>query len=308
MDFKVIKLLKIIDSRVDKTIKFVFLSAGNILEFSYINKDDGKDIICVPTQTACNMGCKFCFMSDIKKIPVRNLEFYEICGLVEAVIRILKLTEKEDRNNVLLISYMGCGEPLLNTENVIKASYAIQETMKNEYQTVRFAVASMIPRLYLMEKFIYIVRELGLKMKFHLSLHSADPMVRKSLIPSAESIEESVDQMIKFVAVTDNSAEIHYALIKDINDRDIDAEMLVALLKGRPVSVKFLAYNPKPTLDFKESERVEYFRKKLEEAGIKTEFYRPPGWDVGSSCGQFLMDYYLKYYGEGKDGEEKEEE
>ncbi len=301
MDFKVIRLLKIIESKVDKTIKFVFLSAGNILEFSYINKDDGKDIICVPTQTACNMGCKFCFMSDIKKIPLRNLEFYEICGLVETVIRILGLTQKEDRNHVLLISYMGCGEPLLNIGNIIKASCAIQEQMKNEYHTVRFAVASIIPKLSLMEKFMNQVRAVGLKMKLHLSLHSADPMIRKELIPSAEPIEESIGQMIKFVAVTDNSAEIHYALIKDINDRDIDAEMLVALLKSRPVSVKFLAYNPKPTLDFKESERVEYFRKKLEEAGIKTEFYRPPGWDVGSSCGQFLMDYYLKYYDNKED-------
>jgi 23S rRNA (adenine2503-C2)-methyltransferase len=294
-DIKVIRIVDIVKSQIDKTIKFVFESESQIVELSYINKDDGKDIICVPTQTACNMGCKFCFMSDIKKIPVRNLEIYEICGLVEVVTRMLGLLEKEDRNSVLLISYMGCGEPLLNIDNVIKSSYIIQERMKNEYQTVRFAVASIIPKLSLMEKFTEQVRQTGLKMKFHLSLHSADPMVRKGLIPSAEPIEESVDQMIKFVALTDNSAEIHYALIKDINDRDIDAEMLVALLKDRPVSVKFLAYNPKPSLDFKESERVEYFRRKLEEAGIKTEFYRPPGWDVGSSCGQFLMDYYLKY-------------
>ena len=33
----------------------------------------------------------------------------------------------------------------------------------------------------------------------------------------------------------------------------------------------------------------------LELAGIKTEFYIPPGGDIGSSCGQFLMDYYREF-------------
>ncbi|MCL5017262.1 MAG: radical SAM protein [Patescibacteria group bacterium] len=293
-DLRIIRLLDVIRSKIDNTIKFVFLSAGQVVEFSYINKNDGKDIICVPTQTACNMGCKFCFLSDIK-IPIRNLETDEICALVDVVVSTLGLIKKEKLNHVLLVSYMGCGEPLLNIDNVIEAGRRIQEYMKKDYRVVRFAVASMIPAMSLMETFIDKVKKAGLKMKFHLSLHSADHMVRKGLMPSAEPIEESVDLVEKFVNATGNSAEIHYALIKDINDRDIDAEMLAAILKGRPVSVKFLAHNAKPSIDFEESERVEYFRAKLEEAGIKTEFYRPPGWDVGSSCGQFLMDYYLKY-------------
>ena len=293
-NWKVMKLLDIIRSKTDKTIKFVFLSAGQVIEFSYINKDDGKDIICAPTQTACNLGCKFCFLSDIK-LPVRNLEPYEIVAPVNLIVEKLQLYEGKKANHVLLVSYMGCGEPLLNISNVIEASCQIQNQMKNKYQTVRFAVASLIPSLSAMEKFTEAVKKNGLKVKFHLSLHSADPMVRKGLMPSAELIEESIELVEKFVRLTGNSAEIHYALIKDINDRDSDAEMLVALLTDKPISVKFLAYNAKPTLDFEESKRVEYFQKKLENIGVKTEFYRPPGWDIGSSCGQFLMDYYEKY-------------
>ncbi|MDO8442920.1 MAG: radical SAM protein, partial [bacterium] len=255
----VIKLLERVRSKTDKTIKFVFLSGGQVIEFSYINKDDGKDIICAPTQTACNLGCKFCFLSDIK-LPVRNLEPYEIAVPIYFIIKELRLLEKKMPDTALLISYMGCGEPLLNIDNVIEASRMIRNQMGSIYKVVRFAVASLIPAASLMEKFIEAVKKAKLKMKFHLSLHSADHMVRKGLMPSAELIEESVELTEKFVRLTENSAEIHYALIRNINDRDCDAEALVTLLTGRPISVKFLAYNAKPSVDFEESERVIYFR------------------------------------------------
>ena len=112
------QLLEVIRSKTDKTIKFVFLSGNQIIEFSYINKNDGKDIICAPTQTACNLGCKFCYLSDIK-LPVRNLEPYEIVASVNFIVEKLQLHEGKNANSVLLVSYMGCGEPLLNIANVI---------------------------------------------------------------------------------------------------------------------------------------------------------------------------------------------
>ena len=291
-DIRIIKLASIVKSKKDKTIKFVFLSNNQIIEFSYINKDDGKDIICAPTQTACNLGCKFCFLSDIK-LPVRNLETYEIVAPIIFMIRALGLTGKQDSNKTLLISYMGCGEPLLNLENVITASCEIRNKVSDKYQTVRFAVASLIPQISLMEKFIEGVTKNNLKMKFHLSLHSPDIIVRKALMPATELIEESIKLVEKFMHITGNSAEIHYALIKNINDRENDLNELINLLRNRNIPVKFLAYNKKPNQDMEESEKVNHFRAMLGLAKIETEFYLPPGQDIGSSCGLFLMDYYL---------------
>ena len=43
------KLIEIVKSERDSTLKYIFKTEGGfIVEFSYINKDDGKDIICVP--------------------------------------------------------------------------------------------------------------------------------------------------------------------------------------------------------------------------------------------------------------------
>ncbi len=286
--------LEKVSSKVDKTVKFIFLARGQVIEFSYINKDDGKDIICVPAQTACNLGCKFCFLSDYD-LEVRNLEPEEIIFPIDYVVKDMNLLTRPDRNKVFLISFMGCGESLRNIKNVIDSCNRIRDKYCEDYKVVRFAVASLMPRIKLMQKFTDEVRKHKLPLKFHLSLHSPDSEVRKKIMPSASSIAESVILTEFFVRYTGNSAEIHYSMIEGVNDRPEDLSALTRLLKNRGIPVKFLVYNEKPSVDFKGSSRVDYFRNHLESEGIATEFYNPPGADIGSSCGQFLMDYYEKY-------------
>ncbi|GMQ95549.1 MAG: 23S rRNA (adenine(2503)-C(2))-methyltransferase RlmN [Patescibacteria group bacterium] len=289
-----LKLLKIVRSNVDNTVKYIFLSRGQIVEFSYINKKDGKDIICAPTQTSCNLGCKFCFLSDYDLV-VRNLTPEEILFPVKYIVHDLGLLVRPHHNNVLLISFMGCGEPLLNIKNVVETCNRIINEFKENYGVVRFAVASLIPKIKLMRDFTEAVKKNAIPLKFHLSLHSPDPGVRKEIMPSADQISESIEMVKLFMSSTGNSAEIHYSLIDGINDREEDVAMLTKLLMGQGIPVKFLSYNEKPSLDFECSERVDYFRETLECEGVETEFYIPPGIDIGSSCGQFLMEYYEQY-------------
>lgn len=100
------EFVEIIKSKLDSTLKYIFKSDnGLIVEYSYINKNDGKDIICVPSQTMCNLACKFCHTTDyIGKIKNENLVTAEI---FEAVAYILKDLNLVENNRVLLISWMG---------------------------------------------------------------------------------------------------------------------------------------------------------------------------------------------------------
>lgn len=282
-------------SEIDKTVKFIFFLNQQIVEFSYINKNDGKDIICVPTQTACNLKCKFCFLSDYD-LDVKNLSAEHIEYGVSYIIKDLGLClGVKSHNRVLLISFMGCGEPLLNLGNVINSCELITEKYKKKYHIVRYGLSSLIPNLALMKKMVSMVLELKIPMKFHFSLHTPIKKKRKELLPSASDIRKSIELICKYIRVTGNSAEIHYALIDGVNDTDEDLFYLINLLKEKDIPVKFLIYNEKPSLDLLPSYRVVLFREKLELADIKTEFYIPPGGDIGSSCGQFLMDYYREF-------------
>ncbi len=288
-------------SKMDPTVKYVFLSKGNIAEFSYIDNGTRKDIICIPTQTACRLGCRFCFLSDCD-LEVRNFSVDEIAVPIGYVIRDMNLVNRPKRSDILLISVMGCGEPLLNLTNTMEACLAIKKEWSPVYRVVRFGLASLIPSMQRMMDLIERVRAEQLQMKFHLSLHSPNQEVRQKLMPAASPVRESIFLTELFMQRTGNSAEIHYALIDGVNDRDQDIAELGALLNGRNLPVKFLAYNEKPETDMKRSVRVSQFRQALEEQGIATEFYIPPGADVGSSCGQFLMEYYKQYNGKRKQG------
>lgn len=285
------RILETIHSKVDNTVKYVFLSTRStgkdIVEISYINKNDGKDIICVPTQTSCNLGCKFCFLSELN-IPIRNLTAFEMYT-APFYINIPK------KNKVLLVSFMGCGEPLNNIENVIEAMVKLRSFYKDEYETVRFAVASLVPRMTALGDFLTDIHVKQLDLKFHYSLHSPKTEVRQSLMPLAYT---EADKVISALREHCNSnkqlkVEIHYSLMKGANDTYEDAKLLSKLIP--PFPIKILKLSEKESNALTSSPDVSQFRAWLDELGVENEYYEPPGADVGASCGQFLLDYYKKY-------------
>ena len=116
-------------------------------------------------------------------------------------------------------------------------------------------------------------------------------------MPNSLSILPSLVALEYYKKITNNSVEIHYTLIDGVNDTEQDAIRLGEFLKYRGIPVKFLFYNEKPTIEFHASskKKLNLFKKILGKYNIGYEYYIPPGLDVGASCGQFLMEYYLKY-------------
>lgn len=292
------ELLDTIKSNVDNTIKYIFKTKDDlILEMAYINKDDGKNIICVPTQTSCKMKCKFCHITDASdELVYRNIKPEEIS---EGIDKIYKMLSLDSNPKVLLISYMGCGEPLLNYKDVGDSMTVIRDIYENKVPLVRFAIATSIP-YFAQENFFKLTNFINrnkLLVKIHLSLHYTNDIVRKEWMPNSLPILPSIVALEYYSKLTGNSVEIHYTLIDGVNDSEQDAVLLTNFLKHRDIPIKFLFYNEKPTIEFHASSKnkLGIFRKYFDQNNIKFEYYIPPGLDVGASCGQFLMEYYLKY-------------
>ncbi len=279
------QLIDVFKSSTEDVFKLVFKEKESpVMEVSIIRKGDGKDILCVPTQTNCKMGCKFCHLTGLD-VPSVNLTANQIVDLVEN-----SLTFSPPQNKTLLVSYMGVGEPLLNVDGVIES--AKQLTQLNTYKTVRFGVSTLIPGkkpfLNLMEQ----VAVNNLNMKLHWSLHTTQSATRKSLMPSAFGIRESAALVGQYLDNTKCPVEIHYTLINGINDQLRDIKNIDLLIDKR-IPIKILRFAPhKLEPDLEESTRVEAFRKSLESIGYTVEVYSPPGRDIGSSCGQFILDKY----------------
>lgn len=291
------EIVNVLHSTVDNTVKFKIKDniSSNILEFSFINKNDGKHIICVPTQSSCNMKCVFCPLTyDDKKTTNIN---YDIIYLgVNEVLKYMNSThDKQSLNKIreetLLISFMGSGEPLLNSSNLLKACLLLN-SYKLLYTDVRFAVATIIPSRKVFKAFSDMVKSNELNIKMHLSLHSIDQVVRSELMPRAMPIIDSLKLLQQYADDTGNEIEIHHTLIKDVNDSESDLNSLLKLLKKLNfskynVTYKLLSFSEGPEIDLKKSDNYELFEDCIKRIGIRSEIYLPPGSDIGAGCGQF---------------------
>lgn len=281
------QLIDSIKSSVEDVYKLVFNGTNDIpLEVSFIRKNDGKDILCVPTQTSCKMACKFCHLTGLD-VPANNLFAEEILDLVKS-----SLEFQPPSNSTLLISFMGAGEPLLNVENIIESAKLIKSYSK--YQNTRFAISTIIPNKKSFNHFTDRILENNLPFKLHWSLHCIDEPQRKSLMPSALSTTQSLQLLTSYIEATNQPIEIHYTLMDHINDSLEDAQKIASLIDKRFV-IKLLRFSPHTNEPFLfESRNTLEFKKQLESNGFTVEIYSPPGRDIGSSCGQFILDQYTK--------------
>lgn len=244
------KLNKKIKLSIDDSIKYIlFADLDNlVVEATFIDKHDGKNIICLPTQISCCMKCKFCHITDIsEKVILRNLTSTEIAEIVNYVFDDLKLSD----NKMLLVSFIGCGEPLLNVENLIDG----MAMLKEQYQKIRYTIPTSMPN-NTENNFNYFVKNIvkyNLNAKLHFSLHYTNDIDRHKWMPNSDEIEKSLEHIEYYKEKTGNNVEIHYTLINGGNDRKEDIVFLINKFKGTGISIKFIRYNTKDTSNSEET-------------------------------------------------------
>lgn len=288
-------LFKKIESKVDKTTKYIFIyqDGGEFkVEFSYIDNGTNKDIICIPTQTMCNMSCSFCYLTKhVGKVAVRNIVPLFIVNCIKHIVDDLKL-EKD----TILFSFMASGEPLS------EPAFGLSDVMiwlRDEYSAnkkVRFAIASILPKNK--KYYISLVQEIidyNLDVKLHLSMHFTNDEVRRSHMPNAIGLKSAISFLDFYNRFTGNDIEIHYTLIKGLNDSKFDMVRLRDLLEPikNVVTLKFMKLksdNKESIVDEEEFKFMMDYTPSLRKNIKKIEYYDSVGEDIGSSCGQFFTD------------------
>ena len=275
-----------VSSKLDTTQKFIFTTdTGKVLEVAYIDKNDGKDILCVPTQSGCTQGCLFCHMTGSGLAWATNLTADEIATAVELTRALMGLSDEKP----LLVSYMGCGEPLRNPSPMLNSMLLLKVVVPQ----IRFGLATILPRGS-EERLIQVgrfIKRHKINLKVHLSLHFTDDVVRQKWMPSAAALIPSLDLLRWYRDYTGNKIEIHYSPIQGVNDSFEDAQKLSSLI-APATPIKLLHFNPKEGLPSVPSEQTNEFDYWLHNLGLTTELYTPPGRDIGASCGQFDLQFY----------------
>ncbi|MCK5793300.1 MAG: 23S rRNA (adenine(2503)-C(2))-methyltransferase RlmN [Anaerolineales bacterium] len=283
LEYYEVRLPEIEDRRVsgDGAIKYLFrLRDGMQVESVYI-PEDGRDTICISSQVGCKVGCKFCMTSQMGFR--RNLGPDEIVGQVLAVIRDGALEEKGFN-----VVFMGMGEPLHNYGNVMKSFRLLSdpEGMGLSHRKITISTSGIVP----------VLRKMAEEDKLPslaVSLNAADNETRNRIMPvNLEwNIEELLQACRDFPLESKRRITIEYVLLGGINDSIEDAEKLSVLLRGLPVKINLIAYNPNPGLPFEppRKDRIRQFQEVLMGRGFSAFLRTSRGSDVAAACGQLAV-------------------
>ncbi|HSQ33373.1 MAG TPA: 23S rRNA (adenine(2503)-C(2))-methyltransferase RlmN, partial [Peptostreptococcaceae bacterium] len=271
-----LNIYKKFESKIDGTIKYLFLLHDNNIVESVMMKYEHGISVCISTQVGCRMGCNFC-ASTIDGL-VRNLEPWEILD------QIIKIQEdvNERVSNVVL---MGSGEPLDNFENVSQFLRLVNEKngLNIGYRHITLSTCGVVPK-------IYELADMGLPINLALSLHSPYDENRKEIMPIAKaySIKEVIDACKYYIEKTNRRVTFEYSLIKDINDSEQDSQALAKLLRGILCHVNLIPINKIEEREYEKPDKtyIYKFRDMLVKNKITATVRREIGSDVSGACGQ----------------------
>lgn len=279
-----IEIAQVLSSETDGTKKYLFeLHDGSIIESVFMKYKHGNTV-CVSTQVGCRMGCTFC-ASTIGGVE-RNLDASEI---ISQIYEIQNDTGERVSNVVL----MGSGEPLDNTDNVVKFIKLLNEEggLNVSQRNMTLSTCGIVPE-------IYKLADMKLQITLAISLHSSSDEERSALMPINRkyNIEELLKACKYYTDTTGRRVTFEYALIKGKNDVPERAKELAKLLKGFLCHVNLIPINLVVERDFVPSSdnSINSFRNILKKSGIETTIRRELGSDINAACGQLRKSYKEK--------------
>jgi len=231
---------------------------------------DARNTVCVSSQAGCPLGCSFCATGRSFK---RNLNVWEIVQQVLFFARFLK------PKRVTNVVFMGMGEPFLNYDNVIEAIKIINNDLKIGARHISISTVGIVEGI---EK---LAKE-NMQINLAVSLHAPNDKLRSSLmkVNNKYPISMVLKAVDEYIEKTKRKVMIEYILIKDVNDSDLCAKELAALIKKPLYFVNLISYNP--TGIFSPSDRIKAFKKILDDKGLPVVIRHRFGRNIKAACGQ----------------------
>jgi 23S rRNA (adenine2503-C2)-methyltransferase len=258
----------------DGTVKYLLrMQDGHIIET--VGMPSPKRLtVCVSSQVGCPMACDFCATG--KGGFLRNLETHEIVDQV--------LTVQEDLGErVSNIVFMGMGEPLLNTANVIESIRCLNQDIGISQRTITLSTVGIAGH-------IHRLAEHQLQVTLAVSLHASNQTLREKLIPSAHSypLATLIEECREYVKLTGRRVTFEYILLSELNDCPEHAQELASHLRGFQSHVNLIPYNPitEATYARPTRQRIEDFAARLQAAGIAVSVRYSRGLEKDAACGQ----------------------
>jgi 23S rRNA (adenine2503-C2)-methyltransferase len=191
--------------------------------------------------------------------------------------------QEDFQQRVSHVVFMGMGEPLLNTENVLGAIKSLNQDVGIGQRSLTLSTVGIRDR----------IRELAehhLQVTLAVSLHAPNQALREQLIPSARSypIEDLMAECREYVEITGRRVSFEYILLAGVNDLPEHALQLAKRLRGFQCHVNLIPYNPIQEVEYKrpKSDRIQAFVTVLQQQKIAVSVRYSRGLEADAACGQ----------------------
>ena len=256
----------------DGTKKYLFrTSQGEYIESAYI-PDKDRATLCVSSQAGCRMGCRFCATG--RQGLQHSLSANEIIN------QILSIPESEKLTNLV---FMGMGEPLDNTDNVIAAIDCITAAWGMAWSPTRITLSTAGVAKNL--------RRLLDETKVHLavSLHNPFHEERAEIMPieKAYPIREVMEILREYDFTGQRRVSFEYIVMEGLNDSAAHIKELCRLLDGVKCRMNLIRFHKIPDSPYFSpcDDKMIHFRNTLTAKGIQTTIRTSRGEDIQAACG-----------------------
>ena len=288
-----VPLLEMVHLQVsrDGTRKYLFkLPDGKIVESVLMVFDDRTTLsACVSSQVGCAVGCTFCATGYLGF--TRNLNRQEIVDQIMSI-------QRESGKRISNVVYMGQGEPLLNTDNVIDSIHVMINSVGIGARHLTVSTSGIIPG-------IKKLAEQDLPITLALSLHAPDTKTREEIVPITTkfTLPDLMDAMHMYADTTGRRVTIEYVMLAGVTDLPEQAIALADLVKSLHCNINLIPFNPtannegvimyeRPSRDSQQR-----FKKLAERTGKTVTIRLERGTDIDAACGQ-LHNAYSKTAGQ----------
>lgn len=261
----------------DGTKKYLFRTLQDRYIESACIPDGERTTLCVSSQAGCRMGCTFC--------ATGRQGLQHSLSTAEILNQIVSLPERDRLTNVV---FMGMGEPLDNTDNVLGALEIMTAPWGWGWSPTRITLstAGVVPALrrFLDESRVHLA----------VSLHNPFSDERAAIMPveRAWPIAEATALLREYDFTHQRRVSFEYILMSGLNDTPRHIRELCRLLDGIKCRINLIRFHKIPGSPYfspPDAEMVR-FRDALTAKGIQTTIRTSRGEDIQAACGLLSTD------------------
>lgn len=234
-----LECLSIGDYGKEKNIKADFLGLSREIKgvpHGSIVPLEEKWVITISTQYGCSMNCAFC---DVPKVGRgRNASVKDMVLEVMAGIQQFPKVRNTKRLN---LHFARMGEPLLNINNIIAATFALQSMFYSYFDFKLHPVISTIaPKkmsdkklLFALESWLHVKNALKGEAGLQLSINTTNEFIRYALMPECSSLYRLSEIIKKAIEKSGELKGRKITLNFALTDNAIDAGILKRLFNPK---------------------------------------------------------------------------